>query len=235
MIKLGGNWDTLLQDLFVSEQYAHLRTFLKNAYAQQTIYPDMYSIYRAFQLTALTDLKVVLLGQDPYHNVGQANGLAFSVQDGIALPPSLCNIFKEIDDDINSCIDKHIVPTPFIKAKNGDLTSWAKQGVLLLNTALTVKAHSANSHKELWQWFTDAVIEKISANTENIVFILWGNNAKSKKRFIDADKHYILEAAHPSPLSAHNGFFGCKHFSKTNQYLYQVKKTPIDWNIYTYS
>ncbi len=235
MIELSGNWDTLLQDLFASEKYLQLRAFLKNAYATQTIYPDMYSIYRAFQCTALTDLKVVLLGQDPYHNIGQAHGLAFSVQDGTTLPPSLCNIFKEIDDDINSCTDRHIQPTPFIQPATGDLTSWTKQGVLLLNTALTVKAHSANSHKELWQWFTDAVIEKISSTTENIVFILWGNNAKSKKQFINTNKHYILEAAHPSPLSAHNGFFGCKHFSKTNQYLYQINKRPIDWNIYTYS
>lgn len=228
-----GDWDALLHDLFASNQYAKLRCILKEEYAKKTIYPDMYSIYKAFQCTKLSNLKVVLLGQDPYHNVGQAHGLAFSVQQGIQIPPSLVNIYKEIYSDINSCTDDNTHYMPFTMPTSGNLTNWAEQGVLLLNTALTVQAHTPNSHKELWQWFTDSVIEKIATELQNIVFILWGNNAKAKKRLIDCNKHSILEAAHPSPLSAHNGFFGCRHFSKTNAYLIEQKKQPIDWNIYT--
>ena len=237
MIKLGGGWDTLLEDLFTSEEYAKLRTFLINAYRTQTVFPDKYDIYKAFQLTPLHAVKVVLLGQDPYHNVGQAHGLAFSVQKGVQIPPSLVNIFKEISADINSLASEQMsnIPTFTIPTNSGNLTAWAEQGVLLLNTALTVKAHTPNSHKALWQWFTDAVIAKISASTEQVVFLLWGNNAKAKKHLIDSKKHYILEAAHPSPLSANNGFFGCRHFSKTNAYLQQHGKKQIDWNIYTYS
>lgn len=229
-----GDWNSLLQDLFASKQYAKLRCILKEEYTNNTIYPDMYSIYRAFQLTKMRDLKIVLLGQDPYHNVGQAHGLAFSVQQGVQIPPSLLNIYKEIAADINNCADENVAYSPFTMPSSGNLTSWAEQGVLLLNTALTVKAHTPNSHKELWQWFTDSVIEKIASSMQNIVFMLWGNNAKAKKRLIDTNKHYILEAAHPSPLSAHNGFFGCKHFSKANQYLIEQGKQPIDWNIYTF-
>ena len=166
-------------------------------------------------------MKAVILGQDPYHNEGQAHGLCFSVKQGIAPPPSLVNIFQELHDDVGCTIPK-----------SGDLTKWAKEGVLLLNTALTVRAHRANSHKDCgWTWFTDNVIKIISDRRENVVFILWGGNARSKKPLIDRSKHLILECAHPSPLSAYNGFFGCRHFSKTNEYLQSHGIAPIDWQL----
>lgn len=221
MIKLGGGWDEILKPLFDDERYLKIREFLKSEYSSHVIYPDMYDIYNCFKYTPFDKLKVVLLGQDPYHNVNQAHGLCFSVKDGVERPPSLVNIFKELKEDIGCEI-----------SKSGDLSAWAKSGVLLLNTALTVRAHQANSHKNCgWTWFTDSVIELISKNKENVVFILWGGNARSKKPLIDKNKHLILECAHPSPLSAYNGFFGCKHFSKTNDYLVKHGKEPIDWNL----
>ena len=181
----------------------------------------MYDLYNCFRYTQFKDLKVVLLGQDPYHNVGQAHGLCFSVQEGIQKPPSLENIFKELKSDLNCEIPK-----------SGNLTKWANEGVLLMNTSLTVRAHQANSHsKSGWAWFTDSVIKLISEQKEHVVFILWGGNARSKKGLIDESKHLILESVHPSPLSAYNGFFGCKHFSKTNEYLQKHGKTPIDWDL----
>ena len=221
MIKLGGGWDEILKPLFDDERYLKIREFLKSEYSSHVIYPDMYDIYNCFKYTPFDKLKVVLLGQDPYHNVNQAHGLCFSVKDGVERPPSLVNIFKELKEDIGCEI-----------SKSGDLSAWAKSGVLLLNTALTVREHQANSHKNCgWAWFTDSVIELISKNKENVVFILWGGNARSKKPLIDKNKHLILECAHPSPLSAYNGFFGCKHFSKTNDYLIKHGKEPIDWNL----
>ncbi len=181
----------------------------------------MYDIFNCFKYTPLKDLKAVILGQDPYHNQGQAMGLSFSVPNGIVPPPSLVNIYKELYTDLG------ISPV-----KSGDLTKWAKNGVLLLNTSLTVRGGLANSHKNIgWEVFTDSVIKKISDNKENVVFLLWGGNARSKKKLIDTKKHLILECAHPSPLSAYNGFFGCKHFSKTNEYLIKHGISPIDWDL----
>lgn len=216
-----GDWDEQLSPLFHDERYLKIREFLKKEYTTYTVYPDMYDLYNCFRYTPFADVKVVLLGQDPYHNEGQAHGLCFSVQDGIEKPPSLVNIFKELKDDLGCGIPK-----------SGNLTKWAKEGVLLLNTSLTVRAHQANSHAKCgWAWFTDSVISLISEKKEHVVFILWGGNARSKKPLIDSSKHLILECAHPSPLSAYNGFFGSKHFSKANAYLVKNGKTPIDWDL----
>ena len=221
MIQLGGGWDAALAPLFESENYKKIRAFLKEEYSRHIVYPDMYDIFNCFKYTPFDEVKAVLLGQDPYHNAGQAHGLCFSVQDGIEPPPSLVNIFKELQDDVGCSIPK-----------SGNLTKWAKEGVLLLNTSLTVRAHRANSHKDCgWTWFTDNVIRLLSERREHLVFILWGANARSKKPLIDRSKHLVLECAHPSPLSAFNGFFGCRHFSKTNEYLAAHGKTPIDWQL----
>ena len=221
MKPLGGGWDELLKPLFEDEKYLKIREFLKDEYSHRIIYPDMYDLYNCFRFTPVSELKAVLLGQDPYHEPNQAHGLCFSVKRGVALPPSLQNIYKEIESDLG------------IKEPDcGDLTKWARQGVLLLNTTLTVREHAANSHSKCgWAWFTDSVIKLISDNTENTVFILWGGNARSKVPLIDESKHLILQSVHPSPLSAYNGFFGCKHFSKTNEYLAAHGKTPIDWQL----
>ena len=221
MIRLGGGWDEALAPLCENENYLKIRAFLKQEYAQHTVYPDMFDIFNCFRFTPFGNVKVVLLGQDPYHNAGQAHGLCFSVKKGIEPPPSLVNIFKELKEDVGC--------TP---PDSGDLTKWAKEGVLLLNTALTVRAHMANSHKNCgWTWFTDSVISLLSDRKEHLVFILWGGNARSKKPLIDKNKHLILECAHPSPLSAFNGFFGCRHFSKTNEYLKAHGIAPIDWQL----
>ena len=216
-----GDWNERLAPLFEDERYKKIRSFLIEEYRNHVVYPDMYDLYNCFSYTPFSKLKVVLLGQDPYHNVGQAHGLCFSVQDGIPKPPSLDNIFKEIKSDLG-----------FDPPKTGNLTKWAKEGVLLLNTSLSVREHQANSHSKCgWAWFTDNVIKLVSDQKEHVVFILWGGNARSKKTLIDQRKHLILECAHPSPLSAYNGFFGCKHFSKTNEYLVQHGLSPIDWNL----
>lgn len=221
MIKITEEWDELLKDEFSSDSYLKLRQFLKEEYFTKTVYPDMNNIFNSMKTTPFKDIKVVILGQDPYHEEGQAMGLSFSVPKGIEKPPSLVNIFKEIKDELN--LDD--IP------KDGDLTGWAKQGVLLLNTVLTVRAHQANSHKDKgWEVFTDGIIKKISEKRENVVFILWGANARSKRELIDETKHLILESAHPSPLSAYNGFFGCGHFVKANAYLIKNNKLPIDWS-----
>ena len=178
-------------------------------------------MYNCFKFTPFNELKVVLLGQDPYHNEGQAHGLCFSVQDGIPFPPSLVNIFKELKSDLGCDLPS-----------SGNLTKWAKEGVLLMNTSLTVRAHQANSHSKCgWAWFTDSVIKIISEQKETVVFILWGGNARSKKPLIDTKKHYIIESAHPSPLSAYSGFFGSQPFSKTNEYLRSKNIAPIDWDL----
>ena len=221
MIKITKEWDELLQDDFLSASYLNLREFLKQEYSTRTIYPPMFDIFNSMKITAFKDIKVVLLGQDPYHNVGQAMGLSFSVPKGKDLPPSLVNMYKEINAELG-------VPI----SKSGDLTSWAKQGVLLLNTVLTVREHQPNSHKgKGWEVFTDSIIKKISDNREGVVFLLWGANARSKKSLIDERKHLILESVHPSPLSAYAGFFGCGHFKKTNEYLMSIGKEPIDWSV----
>ncbi len=221
MIKLGGGWDEALAPLFQSENYLKIREFLKREYSHHNVYPDMYDIFNCFKLTPLENVKAVILGQDPYHNEGQAHGLCFSVQDGVQPPPSLVNIYQELHDDVGCAIPK-----------SGNLTKWAEEGVLLLNTALTVRAHMANSHRDCgWTWFTDSVIKLISDRREHVVFILWGANARSKKPLIDRTKHLVLECAHPSPLSAYNGFFGCRHFSKTNEYLQAHGIAPIDWQL----
>ncbi len=220
MIKISEKWDEILQEEFTSPTYIKLREFLKTEYSTHTVYPSMYDIFNAFKKTPFEQIKVVLLGQDPYHEYGQAMGLSFSVPDGKEIPPSLVNIYKEIRSELG------VAPKP-----SGNLTAWAEQGVLLLNTVLTVREHYANSHKgKGWEAFTDSVISKISRQKENVVFLLWGANARSKKPLIDATKHLVLECAHPSPLSAYNGFFGCGHFLKTNEYLISCGKTPIDWS-----
>ncbi len=220
MIDLG-DWKEPLAPLFADEKYKRIRQFLIEEYKTRVIYPDMYDLYNCFRFTPFKDLRVVLLGQDPYHNVGQAHGLCFSVQDGIQFPPSLVNIFKELNSDLGYSIPK-----------SGNLTKWANEGVLLMNTSLTVREHQANSHSKCgWAWFTDSVIQLISEQKEHVVFILWGGNARSKKPLIDKTKHFIIESAHPSPLSAYNGFFGSKPFSRTNEYLTKNGLTPIDWDL----
>lgn len=220
MIKITPEWDEILKKEFSSRSYLELREFLKKEYSSYTVYPDMFNIFNALKEVSFKDVKVVILGQDPYHEEGQAMGLAFSVPKGIKKPPSLVNIFKEISQELGT-------PIP----ESGDLSGWAKQGVLLLNTSLTVRAHQANSHRgKGWEEFTDGVIEKLSRLKTNLVFLLWGANARSKKSLIDKNKHLILETVHPSPLSAHNGFFGCGHFTTANEYLVKHGIQPVDWS-----
>ncbi len=220
MVKITKEWDEILKEEFSSPSYLKLREFLKSEYSTQTVYPDMFKIFNSMKITPFNGIKVVLLGQDPYHEEGQAMGLAFSVPEGVDIPPSLINIFKEIKDE-----------TGTQGFASGDLTDWAKQGVLLLNTVLTVRAHAANSHKgKGWEEFTDGVIKKISDGREHVVFFLWGANARAKKPLIDETKHLILECAHPSPLSAYNGFFGCGHFIQANEYLIKHGIKPIEWS-----
>lgn len=220
MVKITKEWDEILSEEFSSPSYQNLREFLKAEYSTRTIYPSMYDIFNSMKITPFKDIKVVLIGQDPYHEEGQAMGLSFSVPKGIALPPSLVNIFKEIKDETGEG-----------DFNSGDLTGWAKQGVLLLNSVLTVRAHAANSHKgKGWEEFTDGVIKHISEGRENVVFLLWGANARAKKPLIDTAKHLVLECAHPSPLSAYNGFFGCGHFIKANEYLIKHGKMTINWS-----
>lgn len=217
MVNIGNDWDRVLDGEFEKEYYLNLREFLKKEYASRTIYPDMYDIFNALKMTPYKDVKAVIIGQDPYHEPGQAHGLAFSVKKGVRIPPSLVNIYKELHDDIGFEIPSH-----------GYLEEWTKQGVLLLNVVLTVRRGDANSHKgKGWETFTDNVIKKLNEREEPIVFILWGANARSKKAFITNPNHHIIESVHPSPLSAHRGFFGGKYFSRTNEFL----KEPIDWII----
>ena len=213
-------WKRILVNEFSKPYFQQAVTSIKSEKAQgKTIYPPGMLIFNAFNTTPFDKVKVVLLGQDPYHGYGQAHGLSFSVPDGVAPPPSLINIFKELHTDIG-------MPLP----KTGNLTKWAAQGVLLLNAVLTVRANEAASHAKIgWMEFTNAVISKISDRKERIVFLLWGKFAQEKQVLVDETKHLVLKAAHPSPLSAHNGFFGCKHFSKTNYYLTKEGIDPIDW------
>ncbi len=221
MIKFNNEWDEILSDLFSTEKYGEIREFLKKEYTENTIYPDMYNIFRCFKETPYNNVKAVILGQDPYHEEGQAQGLSFSVPNGVKFPPSLVNIFKELKSDLG-----------YDAPKSGDLLKWAKEGVLLLNTTLTVRKGLANSHKDCgWQWFTDEVIKKLNERETPIVFILWGANARSKKKFINTKKHFIVESAHPSPLSCYNGFWDSKPFSKTNEFLKSVNISQINWNL----
>ncbi|HIR67359.1 MAG TPA: uracil-DNA glycosylase [Candidatus Coproplasma avicola] len=221
MIALNGGWDEALAPLFSDERYLKIREFLKKEYSTHVVYPDMYDLYNCFRFTPLENVKAVILGQDPYHEPGQAHGLCFSVKPGVPLPPSLKNIYKEIKDDLG-----------ITEPNCGDLTKWAREGVLLLNTTLTVREHEANSHANCgWAWFTDGVIKIVSEKCNNVVFILWGRNARSKEPLIDRQKHLVLQSAHPSPFSANYGFFGSKPFSKTNDYLSAHGKEPIDWQL----
>ncbi|MES2559528.1 MAG: uracil-DNA glycosylase [Bacteroidota bacterium] len=222
-VAIAESWKPILKQEFDSPYFEALRLFLKQEKAKgATIYPPGSQLFSAFEHTAFEDVKVVILGQDPYHGTGQAHGLCFSVNKGISVPPSLQNIYKELVTDIPG----------FTIPAHGDLSGWAKQGVLLLNATLTVEKDKAGSHQgKGWEQFTDAVIKQLSARKEHLVFILWGKFAQSKAPLIDAGKHLVLKAAHPSPFSAYNGFFGCKHFSGTNAYLTELGLPPINWQL----
>ena len=218
MSAITGQWKEALQEEYSKEYYRKLFMFIKDAYSKSVVYPPSGDIFNAFHLTPMEKVKVVILGQDPYHNVGQAHGLCFSVKKGVDIPPSLVNIYKELHDDLGCTIPNH-----------GCLTKWAEQGVLMLNTVLTVRAHQANSHKDIgWEEFTDAAIMALNSQDRPIVFILWGAPAQRKARMLTNPKHLILKAPHPSPLSAYRGFFGSKPFSQTNDYLRAHGVEPID-------
>ena len=219
MVHIGNSWDDILADEFKKEYYLKLREFLKYEYSHFTVYPDMHDIFNSLKYTPYENVKAVIIGQDPYHGPGQAHGLCFSVNDGVPFPPSLQNIFKEIHDDLGT-------PIP----ATGNLTRWAEQGVLMLNATLTVRAHQAGSHQRKgWEEFTDAAIRALAEKREHLVFILWGSYAQKKGAFIDRNKHLVLTSVHPSPLSAYNGFFGNRHFSRANEYLIQHGEIPIVW------
>jgi uracil-DNA glycosylase len=221
MVHIGNEWDELLKGEFEKEYYLKLRKFLAYEYKHGTVYPDMYDIFNGLKYTSYSDVKAVILGQDPYHGKGQAHGLCFSVKKGVPQPPSLQNIFKELQADLGITPPSH-----------GELTDWTRQGVMLLNTVLTVREGQANSHKNKgWETFTDRVIELLNEREQPMVFLLWGANARAKTALITNPHHLILTCAHPSPLSAYNGFFGCRHFSKTNEFLQSIGQTPIDWRI----
>ena len=222
MVEFNNEWDELLKDEFTKEYYLKLRQILISEYRTQRIFPGMYDIFNALKLTSYNDVKCVIIGQDPYHGEGQAHGLSFSVRKGIAPPPSLVNIFKEIRDDLG--IDN--------LGKHGELTQWAKSGVLLLNSVLTVRANQARSHRGLgWEEFTTDVIKLLNMREKPMVFMLWGADAKAKQQFITNPNHLVLKSAHPSPLSAYNGFFGCRHFSQANEFLRSNGMSEIDWSI----
>ncbi len=221
MISLQNGWDELLSEEFKKDYFKELLSVLKEEYEQNTIYPAKENVFNAFRYTDYKDVKVLLLGQDPYHGEGQAHGLAFSVQDGTPKPPSLLNMFKELKSDLG-----HDIPD------SGNLTPWAKQGVMLLNTVLTVREGQPNSHKTLgWTTFTDKVISLLNRREDPVIFLLWGANAKEKLSLITNPNHYVLSAHHPSPLSASRGFFGSRHYSKVNTILERIGKEPIDWHI----
>ena len=221
MAAISNDWLQPLQKEFKKPYYRKLYDTVKREYSTYQVFPPADDIFNAFHLTPLSEVKVVILGQDPYHNVNQAHGLCFSVQPTVEIPPSLENMYKELHDDLGCKIPN-----------NGYLVKWAKQGVLLLNTVLTVRAHQANSHQNIgWEQFTDAVIEILDQQDRPMVFLLWGKPAQRKKAMLHNPNHLILEAPHPSPLSAYRGFFGCRHFSKTNQFLEEHGLTPIDWQI----
>ena len=222
MVNIGNEWDELLKNEFQSDYYLKLRNFLAYEYKHYTVYPNMYDIFNALKTTSYSDVKVVILGQDPYHGPNQAHGMCFSVKKGVEAPPSLKNIFKELQNDCGCSIPPH-----------GELTEWAKQGILLLNTVLTVRAGQANSHANKgWEILTDQIIRLLNEKQTPIVFLLWGRNAQNKISLITNPNHLILKCAHPSPLSAYNGFFGCHHFSKTNAFLKEHGMKEIDWQIH---
>lgn len=220
MVNIGNDWDGLLNEELAKEYYSNLREYLKAEYRTQRIYPSMYDIFNAFKLTPYESTRAIILGQDPYHGAGQAHGLCFSVKEGTALPPSLKNIFKELNAEYG-----------ISEPTSGDLTGWAKQGVLLLNTTLTVREGRPQSHKgQGWEILTDKVISILNNKPTPTVFFLWGANARAKKQLITNPKHLVLESAHPSPLSAYNGFFGCNHFIKANEFLKANGLGEIDWS-----
>lgn len=221
MITIGNEWDDYIGGEFEKEYYITLREKLSEEYRTRTVYPAKENIFNALKFTPYSKVKVLLLGQDPYHGAGQAHGLAFSVQKGVAKPPSLLNIFQELSADLG------VVPP-----SHGCLTDWTTQGVMLLNTVLTVREGEANSHKNLgWTTFTDKIIETLNAREDPVIFLLWGRNAADKLPLITGSQHFVLSAAHPSPLSASRGFFGCRHFSKVNEILTRVGKEPVNWQI----
>ena len=221
MVHFNNDWDEVLAGEFDQEYYKRIRYFLKQEYAEQTVYPPMEYIFNALRLTPYSSVKAVILGQDPYHGPGQAPGMCCSVKRGTPPPPSLQNIFKEIKSDLG-----------FDPPQHGELTSWADNGVLLLNTVLTVREGQPNSHKGMgWEQFTDRIIQLLNERQQPMVFLLWGGNARSKARLITNPAHLVLQCAHPSPLSAYNGFFGCRHFSKTNEFLVSRGMKPIDWKL----
>ena len=218
-VKIDPSWKLLLGDEWEKPYFADLVNFVREQYATKVVYPPASKIFAAFDACPVDDVKVVIIGQDPYHGDGQANGLCFSVNQGVQLPPSLVNIYKEISNDFGKPV-----------CRDGDLMRWARQGVLLLNATLTVEAHCAGSHQRKgWEIFTDAVIDRIAHHHDHIVFLLWGNYAIRKGQYIDRDRHLVLTSVHPSPLSASRGFFGNHHFSKANSYLIEHGKKPIDW------
>ena len=220
-MKINNGWDNILKEEFQKDYFVNLNKFLDKEYESFTIYPARENIYNALKLTDYDDVKVVIIGQDPYHEVGQAHGLAFSVMDGVKFPPSLRNIFKELNSDLG-----YDIPL------SGNLTKWAKEGVLLINTVLTVIEHSAYSHRGIgWEIFTDEIIKKLNDRKKPIIFIFWGNFAKQKKELIDLKKHYVIESAHPSPLSAYNGFFGSKPFSRVNEILTSLNEKTVNWKL----
>lgn len=221
MVHIGNDWDELLAGEFEKDYYIKLRDFLRDEYRNHTVYPDMYDIFNAFKLTSYNDTKVVIFGQDPYHEPNQAHGLAFSVKKGVRIPPSLVNIYKELNAELGCYIPD-----------NGDLTKWAKQGVMLLNSSLTVRGGTANSHRNVgWEMLTDAVAKLYNEREKPIIFMLWGNNAKEKMKIITNPQHIILTSVHPSPLSASRGFFGCNHFKTANKILERENMGAIDWQI----
>jgi uracil-DNA glycosylase len=221
MVNIGNDWDEVLKGEFDKEYYLKLRQFLIGEYRTHTVYPDMYDIFNALKHTSYSDVKVVILGQDPYHEPGQAHGMAFSVMKGVQQPPSLVNIFKELHDDLG------IEPPP---KDDGCLIGWADEGVLLLNTVLTVRAHQANSHKGRgWEQLTDRIIQLLDQREKPVAFILWGANAKAKRELIRNRQNLVLTGAHPSPLSAYNGFFGGRYFSKVDDFLVSTGQKPVDW------
>ena len=218
MVNIGNSWDQILKEDFESESYLKLREFLKQEYKTHVVYPDAHDLFNALKYTPYENVKAVILGQDPYYNPGQAHGLCFSVKPGVETPKSLINIFKEIEDDVG------------IKNTSPYLVPWAEEGVLLLNTVLSVRKGEPQSHTNKgWEVLTDSIIKKLNDRDKPIVFLLWGAPARKKKVLIDTNKHLVLECAHPSPLSAYNGFFGCKHFSKTNAFLEKNGIKPINW------
>lgn len=220
-VEIGNDWDEILKDEWTKDYYLNLRKKLIYEYNHYKIYPNMYDIFNALKRVSFNDCKVVILGQDPYHGEGQAHGFSFSVKKGVRIPPSLLNIYKELENDLSLYIPNH-----------GNLEKWADQGVLLLNSTLTVRAHQANSHKDLgWSYLTDTIIKKLNDSDKAIVFILWGKFAQSKEIFLTNPKHLIIKSPHPSPFSAHRGFFGSKPFSRTNRFLKDNNMKPIDWQI----